>query len=104
MQQWSPSAKNPTKPKCIELIPRADACGGVAGIATRDGGDWVLGDPLVEATGLNTEFEPACLVHRDGRYCVFWSTQRHPFSSSAVTDPNGQIAAYPLHEPTQSYS
>jgi len=64
------------------------------------------------------------MVHRGGRYYVFWSTQRHTFSPDAVAGPNGLyamvadtlsgpwravngnglVAANPLHEPTQSYS
>ena len=102
----------------------ADPCNGIVGIATREGDTWVLGDPLIDAIGVNNELERACLIHREGRYYVFWSTQRHTFSSRAVAGPNGLyamvadslagpwrpvngnalVAANPLDEPTQSYS
>jgi levansucrase len=101
-----------------------DPHNGVVGIATREGDRWVLGDPLVEAIGVNNELERPCLVHRDGRYYLFWSTQRHTFGPAAVAGPNGLygavadslcgpwrmvngnglVAANPLDEPTQSYS
>ncbi len=101
-----------------------DPCNGIIGIATRHGDAWVLGDPLVEAIGVNNELERASVVHRDGRYYVFWSTQRHTFSAQTVAGPNGLyamvadrlagpwravngnslVAANPADEPTQSYS
>jgi len=101
-----------------------DAYNGVIGIATLDGDEWVLGDPLIEATGVNNELERACVMHRDGRYYVFWSTQQHTFSPETLAGPNGLyamvadamtgpwrpvngnglVAGNPLDEPTQSYS
>ena len=101
-----------------------DTHNGVIGIATREGDAWVLGDPLIEAIGVNNELERACLVYRSGRYYVFWSTQRHTFGPHVVAGPNGLygavadtlagpwrmingnglVAANPLDEPTQSYS
>lgn len=101
-----------------------DPCNGVIGIATLDGEEWVLGDPLIEALGVNNELERACMMHRGGRYYLFWSTQRHTFSADveagpnglyamvadALTGPwravngNGLVAANPLDEATQSYS
>ncbi|WP_082703398.1 glycoside hydrolase family 68 protein [Novosphingobium sp. Fuku2-ISO-50] len=101
-----------------------DACNGIVGIATREGEAWVLGDPLVEAIGVNNELERACLVCRAGRYYLFWSTQRHTFSPDTLAGPNGLyamvadqisgpwrpvngnglVAANPLDEPAQSYS
>ncbi len=102
----------------------SDPHNGVIGIATREGDGWVLGDPLIEAIGVNNELERACLVHRDARYYLFWSTQRHTFGPRTVAGPNGiygavadriggpwrmvngngLVAANPLDEPTQSYS
>jgi levansucrase len=101
-----------------------DPWNGAIGIATREHGRWVLGDPLVEAIGVNNELERACLVCRHGRYYLFWSTQRHTFSPQVPSGPNGLYAmvadslagpwrpvngnglvtANPDDEPTQSYS
>ena len=97
---------------------------GTIGIATLDNGTWVLGDPVVEAVGVNNELERPHVVVRDGRYYLFWSTQRHVFAPEAVAGPNGLygmvadamagpwcpingsglVAANPDAEPTQSYS
>lgn len=97
---------------------------GNIGIATLEAGEWVLGDPLVEATGVNNELERPHVLVRDGRYYLFWSTQRHTFAPDAVAGPNGLygmvadsmsgpwrpingsglVAANPDDEPTQSYS
>ena len=97
---------------------------GLVGIATLEGDDWVLGAPLIDAIGVNNELERPHILHRDGRYYLFWSTQRHTFSPDAVAGPNGiyaavadaidapwravngsgLVAANPLDEPMQSYS
>ena len=102
----------------------ADPHNGVIGMATREGESWVLENPLVEAIGVNNELERPCLVHRAGRYYLFWSTQRHTFAPGALAGPNGLygmvadrlagpwrmingnglVAANPPEEPTQSYS
>ncbi len=101
-----------------------DPHNGVIGIATRGAAGWVLGDPLIEAIGVNNELERPCVVHRDGRYYLFWSTQRHTFAPDTPAGPNGLygavadrltgpwhpvngsglVAANPAGEPTQSYS
>jgi levansucrase len=101
-----------------------DPHNGLIGIATRDGNAWVPGDPLIEAIGVNNELERPCPVYRDGRYYLFWSTQRHTFGPDVVAGPNGiygavadriagpwrpvngngLVAANPLDEATQSYS
>ncbi|WP_408586980.1 glycoside hydrolase family 68 protein [Novosphingobium sp.] len=101
-----------------------DPHNGVVGMATLRDGRWALGDPLIEAIGVNNELERPCLHHRDGRYYLFWSTQRHTFSPKAVAGPNGLysavandlrgpwkpvngnglVVANPLAEPRQTYS
>lgn len=101
-----------------------DPHNGLIGIATRLGESWVPQPPLIEAIGVNNEMERPCMVHRDGRWYVFWSTQRHTFGPRAVAGPNGLygavaetlagpwrpvngnglVAANPLDEPKQSYS
>lgn len=101
-----------------------DPHNGLVGIATRDGDDWVLGDPLIDAIGVNNELERPCVVFRGGRYYLFWSTQRHTFGPHVEAGPNGLygavadrlkgpwrmingnglVAANPPDELTQSYS
>lgn len=100
------------------------AFNGNIGIATLDGGDWILGDPLIEAIGVNNELERPHVIVRGGRYYLFWSTQTHTFAPEAVAGPNGLygavadslagpwvpvnhgglVAATPDAEPKQSYS
>lgn len=97
---------------------------GVVGIATLRGQAWVLGDPLVEAVGVNNELERAHVIVRDGRYYLFWSTQTRTFAPDSVKGPNGLyamvadslsgpwrpvngsglVAGNPAAEPTQGYS
>jgi levansucrase len=101
-----------------------DAFNGNIGIATFEDGEWRLGDPLVEAIGVNNELERPHVLLRDGRYYLFWSTQTHTFAPGAVAGPNGLygmvadriegpwrpvngsglVAANPDAEPKQSYS
>ncbi|WP_298282507.1 glycoside hydrolase family 68 protein [Novosphingobium sp.] len=100
------------------------AFNGNIGIATFEAGEWVLGDPLIEAVGTNNELERPHVIMRDGRYYLFWSTQTHTFAPDAVAGPNGLygavaddlkgpwwllnagglVAANPEGEPKQSYS
>lgn len=98
---------------------------GVIGLAVQDsGGAWQLADPLIEAVGINNELERPHVIVRDGRYYLFWSTQRRTFNPSGPTGPNGLyamvadqlagpyqpvngsglVAANPASEPIQGYS
>ncbi|WP_408590956.1 glycoside hydrolase family 68 protein [Novosphingobium sp.] len=97
---------------------------GIVGVATWDGTRWALGDPVIEAIGVNNELERPNVHFRDGRYYLFWSTQRHTFNPQAVPGPNGiygavadsfsgpwraingsgLVAANPATEQTQTYS
>lgn len=101
-----------------------DAFNGNIGIATLVGGKWVLGDPLVEAIGVNNELERPHVIVREGRYYLFWSTQTHTFAPGVLAGPNGLygmvaeslagpwrpvnegglVAANPAAEAKQSYS
>lgn len=102
-----------------------DDYNGVVGIATMDDdGNWQLEDPLVEAVGVNNELERPSALFRDGRYYLFWSTQRRTFKPGGPSGPNGLyamvaesltgpwrpvngsglIAGNPASEPTQGYS
>ncbi|PKB13474.1 levansucrase [Novosphingobium kunmingense] len=101
------------------------AFNGVIGLATLSaGGNWKLEDPLVEAVGVNNELERPHVLVRDGRYYLFWSTQRRTFDPASVNGPNGLyamvadrlagpyrpvngnglVAGNPESEPTQGYS
>ena len=98
---------------------------GVVGLATRGAnGAWQLGDPLIDAVGVNNELERPHVVVRGGRYYLFWSTQRRTFDPAGATGPNGLyamvadqltgpyrpvngsglVAANPAVEPSQGYS
>lgn len=101
------------------------AFNGVIGLATMQvDGSWQLEDPLVEAVGVNNELERPHVLVRDGRYYLFWSTQRRTFDPSSANGPNGLyamvadglagpyrpvngnglVAGNPDPEPTQGYS
>ena len=101
------------------------AYNGAVGLATMaDDGTWQLEDPLVEAVGVNNELERPHVLVRDGRYYLFWSTQRRTFDPAGPGGPNGLyamvadrlrgpyrpvngnglVAGNPADEPTQGYS
>ena len=98
---------------------------GIIGLASQDSaGQWQLSDPLIEAVGVNNELERPHVIVRDGRYYLFWSTQRRTFDPAGASGPNGLyamvadqltgpyrpvngsglVAANPASEPTQCYS
>jgi levansucrase len=101
------------------------AFNGIVGMAWRDAsGNWALGNPVIEAVGVNNELERPHILLRAGRYYLFWSTQRHTFAPEVTAGPNGLyamvadsmagpwhavngsglVAANPADEPTQTYS
>lgn len=103
------------------------AFNGVVGLARAQDGDfggWSLLPPLVSANGVNNEMERPVLRVQDGRYYLFWSTQRRTFDPSGPTGPNGLygmvadrlagpwrplngtglVAPNPDEEPVQTYS
>jgi len=98
---------------------------GVIGAAVvDDDGVFVATAPLIDATGMNNELERPHIRVFDGRYYLFWSTQRHVFApaagewptglygavADAITGPwrllngSGLVAATPAASPSQSYS
>lgn len=100
---------------------------GVIGVARCDEGDfahWTLLPPVVSADGVNNELERPVLRHVDGRYYLFWSTQRKTFAPNGPSGPNGLygmvadsvlgpyrplngtglVAPNPASEPYQTYS
>jgi levansucrase len=109
------------------LKPSHHAHNGVIGIARSDDGhfaEWQLLPPLLSADGVNNELERPVLRHADGRYYLFWSTQRKTFSPDGPAGPNGLygmvaeslfgpyyplngsglVAPNPASEPYQTYS
>lgn len=62
---------------------------GAVGIARREADGWHLLPPLIHADGVNNELERAHAVFHDGRYYVFWATQRFTFAPDVCTMPNG---------------
>lgn len=102
-----------------------DDYNGLIGLATLgNDGCWRLENPLVAAVGVNNELERPNVLVRDGRYYLFWSTQRRTFKPGTPNGPNGLygmvsdslrgpwrpvngdglIAGNPAQEPTQGYS
>ncbi len=52
---------------------------------------------LISAVGLNNELERPHVQIRDGRYYLFWSTQRDTFNPEGPVGPNGLYAAVADH-------
>lgn len=52
-------------------------------------GAWEIRPPLLSADTLNNELERPHVVHHDGLYYLFWSTQRHVFNPEGATGPTG---------------
>jgi levansucrase len=97
---------------------------GAVGVARREDGAWAALDPLLRVDGLNNELERPHIVARDGRYYLFFSTQRRVFAPGGPDGPNGLygmvaehvlgpyrpingsglVAANPPHAPYQTYS
>jgi len=97
---------------------------GIVGVARRTSREdaWTLAPPLVESIGVNSELERPHIVHRDGLYYLFWSTQATRFADGLgaptglygmvapdMTGPwrplngSGLVAANPPAEPCQGY-
>lgn len=67
--------------------------GGAIGVAVRDAdGSWRDLGPLVRASELNHELERPHIVHVDGRYYLFWSTQEKMFKPDGPKGPTGLYA------------
>ena len=62
---------------------------GAFGLARREATGWSLLPPPITADGVNNELERAHLVHHDGRYYAFWSTQTSTFAPGLSHAPNG---------------
>ncbi|MCR2834346.1 glycoside hydrolase family 68 protein [Parerythrobacter lacustris] len=97
---------------------------GLVGHAAMTADRWELRRPLLHAVGVNNEMERPHVLVRDGRYYLFWSTQRHTFAPGVHAGPNGLycavadrlsgpwtpvngdglVATNPAEEPTQAYS
>ena len=62
---------------------------GMVGCARRQAGEWALCPPLITADGVNNELERPHIVHHQGRYYCFWSTQRKVFAPDGPAGPTG---------------
>jgi levansucrase len=71
------------------LAGPASAYNGAFGLARREATGWCLLPPPITADGVNNELERAHLVHHDGRYYAFWSTQTSTFAPGLSHAPNG---------------
>lgn len=100
------------------------AFNGAFGLARWQAGAWQLLPPLIAADGVNNELERAHLVHHEGCYYAFWSTQSHTFAPHLRHAPtglygmvadsllgeyrplngSGLVLANPAAEPHQTYS
>lgn len=101
-----------------------DPHNGLIGYAEQTAQGWKLGRPMIHAVGVNNELERPHILVRDGKYYLFWSTQRHTFSPNVQAGPNGLYGAVadqfegpwemlngsglvvgnPAAEPSQAYS
>lgn len=72
---------------------------GIARAADASLDRWTLLPPLVTADALNNELERPHVIHRDGRYHLFWSTQASVFAPDGPVGPTGlyAMAARALH-------
>ena len=97
---------------------------GVARASCAGFAEWSLLPPLVSANSVNNEMERPVLRVQDGRYYLFWSTQRRTFDPAGPAGPNGLygmvadrlagpwrplngtglVAPNPDEEPVQTYS
>ena len=69
-----------------------NGCVGIARAADAALERWDVLDPLVSADGLNNEQERPHIIHRNGYYYLFWSTQRKVFAPNGPSGPNGLYA------------
>jgi levansucrase len=109
------------------LKPAVSEYNGVIGVARatdKSQSDWQLLPPLISADGVNNELERPICRFVDGRYYVFWSTQRKTFAPEGPSGPtglygmvaenllgpyrplngSGLVAPNPQQEPFQTYS
>lgn len=100
------------------------AFNGAVGLArARTLDDWELLPPIIRAEGVSNELERPHMLARDGRYYVFWSTQRSVFAPGieaptglygmvaerlrgpyAPLNSSGLVAANPAAAPDQAFS
>ena len=96
---------------------------GVIGLARADAHGWHLLPPIVTATGVNFELERPHAILHNGKYYLFWCTQRHTFTppnagptglygmvAESLRGPyrplnrSGLVLANPPAEPLQAYA
>ena len=109
---------------CAKSPSRWTGVIGVAEAIGAEGSGWRLLPPVLSAAGFNNELERPHMRVVDGRYYLFWSTQRKVFAASGSSGPtglygavsdgplgpfmflngHGLIAANPVDAPAQEYS
>lgn len=72
-----------------QSVSAFNACIGIARATDDTLTNWTILPPIVTADGLNNEQERPVMIHRDGRYYLFWSTQRKVFAPDGPSGPNG---------------
>lgn len=70
-----------------------NGCIGIARAQDATLNAWEILPPILSADGLNNEQERPVLIHRDGCYYLFWSTQRKVFAPDGPSGPNGIYGA-----------
>jgi len=71
------------------LAGSASPWNGAVGLARRENAAWRLEAPLIGADRLNNELERPHLVHYNGLYYCFWSTQAKVFAEGGPAGPTG---------------
>lgn len=74
------------------LAQSSSAYNGAIGLASTENpelGHWRTLPPLVSADGLNNELERPHMLHHQGRYYLFWSTQSQVFDPAVPGGPTG---------------
>ena len=66
-----------------------NACIGIARATDASLTQWQILPPLVDADGLNNEQERPVMIHHQGRYYLFWSTQAKVFAPGSPPAPTG---------------
>jgi levansucrase len=80
------------------LAQSASDWNGAIGIAEQDdAGNWHALPPLVSMDGVNNELERPHIIHHDGLFYLFFSTQTKMFAPDVSAGPNGLYAMVSEH-------
>ena len=78
---------------CARSFSRWTGVIGVAEANDAETSGWRLLPPVLSAAGLNNELERPHMRMIDGRYYLFWSTQRKVFAAGGASGPTGLYGA-----------